>query len=179
MIFLNIVQRILYKIKSKFPSAKNSISMYKTGNSILSFLTFFWHIMSKNKLMMKVCLHSCCTFIMGTYLHSFYLIQFYKIRLEGRLPECPRIQYIIRNRKHLWFNIVVNNPILQKKNGKLYIYIRQCFFFLTLEKYHALEKPNSNIWILTFFFNKSLNFFKRMEINIVKYFISYIQISWT
>ena len=119
MIFLNIVQRILYKIKCKFPSAKNSISMYKTGNSILSFLTFFWHIMSKNKLMMKVCLHCCCTFIMGTFLHSFYLIQFYKIRLEGRLPECPRIQYIIRNRKHLWFNIVVNNPILQKKrNGK-------------------------------------------------------------
>ena len=113
---------IMYKWilnKTKFPSAKNSISMC---NSILSFLTFFWHIMSKNKLMMKVCLHCCCTFIMGTYLHSFYLIQFYKIRLEGMLPKCPRIHYIIRNRKHLWFNIVVNNPILQKKErqtGKL------------------------------------------------------------
>ena len=116
--------------------------------------------------MMKVCLHCCCTFIMGTYLHSFYLIQFYKIRLEGRLPECPRIQYIIRNRKHLWFNIVVNNPILQKKErqtGKLYIYIRQCFFFLTLEKYHALEKPNSNIWILTVFSISPWTFLKNVD----------------
>ena len=137
--------------------------------------------MSKNKLMMKVCLHSCCTFIMGTYLHSFYLIQFYKIRLEGRLPECPRIQYIIRNRKHLWFNIVVNNPILQKKErqtGKLYIY-KTMFLFPYIREIPCIGKTKFKYLNFNGFFNKSLNFFKRMEINIVKYFISYIQISWT
>ena len=153
----------MYKIKSKFPSAKNSISMFKTGNWILSFLTFFWHIMSKNKLMMKVCLHCCCTFIMGTYLHSFYLIQFYKIRLEGMLPKCPRIHYIIRNRKHLWFNIVVNNPILQKKErqtGKLYIY-KTMFLFPYIREIPCIGKTKFKYLNFNGFFNKSLNFFKR------------------
>ena len=148
----------MYKIKSKFSSAKNSISMC---NSILSFLTFFWHIMSKNRLMMKVCLHYCCTFIMGTYLHSFYLIQFYKIRLEGRLPECPRIQYIIRNRKHLWFNIVVNNPILQKKERQtLYIY-KTMFLFPYIREIPCIGKTKSKYLKFNDFFNKSLNFFKK------------------
>ena len=137
MIFLNIVQKILYKIKSKFPSAKNSISMYKTGNSILSFLTFFWHIMSKNKLMMKVCLH--CKITISS---SQFLIQFYKICLK---PRRSSLQGFNIYKKHLWFNIVVNNPILQKRNGKLYIY-KTMFLSLHYLKRPCTEKNQSQIF---------------------------------